>query len=45
MDFQGQRDQLDTLCGEMESCGIDDFHALVGKWRSNLHIGNISPRN
>ena len=35
MDFEGQRDQLDTLCGEMESCGIEDFHTfVVGKWLS-----------
>ncbi|XP_068699488.1 exocyst complex component 8-like isoform X2 [Montipora foliosa] len=26
IDFEGQRDQLTTLCGEMESCGVDDFH-------------------
>lgn len=33
MDFEAQREQLSTLCGEMESCGIEDFHAfIVGKW-------------
>ena len=29
MDFEGQADQLQTLCGEMESCGIDNFNELV----------------
>ncbi|XP_078372315.1 exocyst complex component 8-like [Oculina patagonica] len=29
MNFEGQTDQLQTLCGEMESCGIDNFNELV----------------
>ena len=29
MDFEGERDQLTTLCGEMESCGVEGFHTLV----------------
>ena len=28
MDFEGQSDQLATLCGEMESCGITDFETF-----------------
>lgn len=35
MNFEGQTDQLQTLCGEMESCGIDNFNELVvGKYNS-----------
>lgn len=29
VDFEGQTDQLQTLCGEMESCGIENFNELV----------------
>lgn len=29
MDFGGQLDQLNTLCGEMESCGIEDFQTFI----------------
>lgn len=29
MDFEGQLDQLNTLCGEMESCGIEDFNTFI----------------
>ena len=34
MDFEGQTDQLGTLCGEMESLGVENFNDLiVGKCR------------
>lgn len=29
MDFEGQLDQLNTLCGEMESCGVEDFNTFI----------------
>ena len=29
MDFEGQLDQLNTLSGEMESCGIEDFNTFI----------------
>ena len=33
MDLEGQTDQLGTLCGEMESLGVENFDELiVGKW-------------
>ncbi|XP_015779421.1 PREDICTED: uncharacterized protein LOC107357295 [Acropora digitifera] len=33
INFDGRRDELSTLCGEMESCGIEDF-------QSNCVAGN-----
>ena len=39
MDFQGQTDQLGTLCGEMDSLGVDNFNDLiVGKWLQRKEI-------
>ena len=33
LDLEGQTDQLGTLCGEMESLGVENFNDLiVGKW-------------
>ena len=33
MDFEGQTDQLGTLCEEMESLGVENFNdVIVGKW-------------
>ncbi|XP_020606527.1 exocyst complex component 8-like isoform X2 [Orbicella faveolata] len=29
MDFEGQTDQLGTLCGEMESLGVENFNDLI----------------
>lgn len=29
MDFEGQLDQLNTLCAEMESLGIEDFNTFI----------------
>ena len=31
MDFEGPTNQLETLCGEMESCGVENFQ--------NLYVG------
>lgn len=28
-DFEGRLDQLNTLCGEMESCGIENFNTFI----------------
>ena len=43
MDLEGQTDQLGTLCGEMESLGVENFNDLiVGKWlqRKGLRFRN-----
>ena len=45
MDFEGQTESLGTLCGEMESLGIDNFNDLiVGKWlqRQELEVMNTN---
>ena len=41
MDLEGQTDQLGTLCGEMESLGVENFNDLIvgkGLHRKELEL-------
>ncbi|XP_073246335.1 exocyst complex component 8-like [Porites lutea] len=42
-DFEGRLDQLNTLCGEMESCGIENFNTfIVGRSKVDLSSATVS---